>query len=250
MNSYILIVAAVAQELSKFMGLIKIPVSSIVGGRKIISGQIDGKSVKMMITGPGIANTVQALTAVIEKSRPCLLIQVGCGGAFNESGLHLGDIGIATREIDAYMGIETETGNFPLDELPFPLASYNNINVKNCYPMNTNLVDTAFKTLIKNCADKNIGMGKGPFITVPTITATNRTAKNLYKQFGAIMENMEGTGAAHLSMHYNIPFLEIRSVSNMVGKRDTSLWNLPLAFQRASDTIFELVCKLPDPYDV
>jgi futalosine hydrolase len=58
------------------------------------------------------------------------------------------------------------------------------------------------------------------------------------------MENMEGAGSAHVSMHYHIPFLEIRSASNMVGKRDTSLWNLPLAFERASEAVFELVCKL------
>lgn len=245
MNSYILISAAVPQELSALAKLIKAPASSIIGGREIISGTIDKKNVKILITGPGVANTVQTLTAAIEYLRPSLIIQCGCSGALKESGLCIGDIGIATKEIDAYAGIETGTESFPLDELPFFVAGNNDINVKNCYPLNKSLAEKAFKILIKNCNNKNIRLKKGPFVTVATITATEKTAKDIHKCFGAIMENMEGTGAAHIAMHYKIPFLEIRSASNMVGKRDTKKWNLPLAFKRVSEAVFELVGKLP-----
>ncbi len=52
---------------------------------------------------------------------------------------------------------------------------------------------------------------------------------------------MEGSAAAHLAIHYNIPFLEIRSASNMVGKRDKAAWNLALAFERAAMAVFAFV---------
>ena len=55
------------------------------------------------------------------------------------------------------------------------------------------------------------------------------------------MESMEGSGAAHLALHYNIPFLEIRSASNMVGKRDPGAWNLALAFERGAMAAFAFV---------
>jgi len=48
---------------------------------------------------------------------------------------------------------------------------------------------------------------------------------------------MEGSGAAHLSIHYDIPFLEIRAASNMVGKRDRSGWDLPLACRRSNEAV-------------
>ena len=244
MNSYILIAAAVASELSTLVSMTKMPVSSIIGGRKVFSGKINGNCVKLLITGPGIANTVQALTAAIENSLPSLIIQTGCAGAFKESGVHIGDIGIATKEIDAYVGIESETGGFPLRALPFWVITQEHRKIKNSYPVNPTLVDLAFNILKETCACKSIGLKKGPFVTVPTITATCKTAESLFSQYKAVMENMEGAGSAHVSMHYHIPFLEIRSASNMVGKRDTSLWNLPLAFERVSEAVFELVCKL------
>jgi len=216
MHTYIIIIAAVYDELSALIDRVEKPVVSKLGGRKIVSGHIEGKSVKLLITGLGIVNAVQALTAAIENSKPLLIIQTGCAGTFKESGLKIGDIGIATEEID--------------------------VNIKNRYPLDYELANLAFKAIKNGCADKNIGLMKGPFITVSTITATDARAEKLYKLFKPCMEGMEGSGAAHLAIHYDIPFLEIRSASNMVGKRDTRAWNLPLAFERGAMAVFAFVC--------
>jgi futalosine hydrolase len=75
----------------------------------------------------------------------------------------------------------------------------------------------------------------GPFVTVSTITATDRGADRLYHRFHACMENMEGAAGAHVAKHYNIPFFEIRCASNLVGKRDRSAWDLPLACRRSAE---------------
>ena len=216
MNTHIIIAAAVYDELSVLIDRVEKPVISKLGGRKIVSGYMEGKSVKFLITGLGLVNAVQALTAAIENSKPSLIIQTGCAGAFKESGLKIGDIGIATEEID--------------------------VNIKNRYPLDHELANLAFKAIKKDCADKNIGLMKGPFITVSTITATDMRAGKLYKQFKPCMEGMEGSAAAYLAIHYDIPFLEIRSASNMVGKRDPGAWNLALAFERGAMAVFTFVC--------
>ncbi len=242
-HSDIIIAAAVYDELSALIDRVEKPVVSKLGGRKIVSGHIEGKSVKLIITGPGIVNAVQALTAAIEDSNsmPSLIIQTGCAGAFKESCLKIGDIGIATEEIDVNLGIEPENGNWPLNELPFFLLNSHGSEIKNRYPLDYELATLAFKAIKKGCADKNIGLMKGPFITVSTITATDARAEKLYKQFKPCMEGMEGSGAAHLAIHYDIPFLEIRSASNMVGKRDPGTWNLALAFERGAMAVFAFV---------
>ncbi len=80
--------------------------------------------------------------------------------------------------------------------------------------------------------DDNFKVICGNFITVSTITATPRRTHALYNAFSPCMESMEGAAAAHVASLYNIPFLEIRAASNLVGIRDKSLWNIPLAVSR------------------
>lgn len=241
MESHIIIVAAVYEEVALLVDRLKRPVMLNVGGRKIFSGHLERKPVNILISGPGLVNTVQALSAAIENSRPSLIIQTGCAGAFNKSGLQIGDIGIATEEIDIHLGIEPETEDQPLNELPFPLIKKDNIGIKNRYPFDQKLVDSAFTSVKEAFECSDIRVIKGPFVTVSTITATDKKARKLYEQFSACMEAMEGSGAAHLSIHYGIPFLEIRSASNLAGKRDLSSWNLPLAFERGALAVLEFV---------
>jgi len=241
MNFDIIVSAAVEEEISKLVESIESPVFSIVGGRRITSGYIKGKPVRALITGAGTVNTVQSLTAAIENARPSLIIQTGCAGAFRESGLNVGDIGIATKEIDVQLGIEAGNDSLPLNELPFLIIKSGNINIKNRYPFDIKLVNQASETLAKVFEGKSVQIVKGSFVTVSTITATDSRAKDIYKHYSPCMEGMEGAGAAHLAIHYGIPFLEIRSASNFVGKRERESWNLPLAFERGALGVLNLI---------
>ena len=243
-HSDIIIIAAVYEELSQLLDRVEKPVVSRVGGREVTSGHIEGKAVRLLVTGPGLVNTVQSLTAAIENSIPALIIQTGCAGAFKESGLRIGDIGIATEEIDLHLGIEPENGSLLVKDLPFSLIKRRDLDVKNRYSINNELVEIALQAVKKASGSDKVRFKKGPFITVSTITATEKRAKDIYKQFRPCMENMEGSGAAYLSLYYDIPFLEIRSASNIVGKRDLTAWNLPLAFERANRAVFAFVRDL------
>ena len=238
---YILITCAVADELLEFVNKIRNPEYFLIGGKKVISGYIEEQSVKVLITGPGVVNCVQALTAMIERTSPVMIIVTGCGGAFCQSGLDIGDIGIASTEIDIHTGIENENHIFPLDILPFNLIETGKLCIKNIYPVTDKLKDKAVMILKKYCERKGIKVREGPFVTVSTITASNERANILYNHFNPIIEAMEGSGCAHVALHYNIEFLEIRAVSNMVGKRDISKWNLPLAFKHNSLAILQIV---------
>ena len=241
MNSDIIVSAAVEEELSKLIDSIESQVFSSVGGRRVARGYIEGKPVRALITGPGSVNTVQSLSAAIETARPSLIIQTGCAGVFRESGLNIGDIGIATEEIDIQLGIEAEDSRQPLNKLPFSTIKSDKVDIKNRYPLDVVLVNRALETLKSVFEENSIGVMKGPFVTVSTITATDNRAKDIYKHYSPCMEGMEGAGAAHLSIHYDIPFLEIRSASNFVGKRDKSSWDLPLAFERGAMAALNLI---------
>ena len=237
----ILVFAAVAPEIQGVLDRMGHQVSRTIGGRTVWCGRMSGVPIRIVVTGPGIVNTVQAITACVENARPSLMIQAGCGGGFTQLGMHIGDIAVATAEVDVHLGIETGKDNAPLLELPFSVLESDGKMLKENYPLDLNLADTAFLRLKAVFGPKGIGVFKGPFITGSTVTGSEERAAFLFKAFSPCMESMEGAGAAFLSHYYQLPFLEIRCVSNMVGKRDLSKWDLLLACQRAGQAAADLI---------
>lgn len=237
----ILVIAAVPDELQGIVRQLEASPQSLKDGRLELSGRLSGQDVHLLATGPGLINTTRALTAAISADPPMLVIQTGCAGVFKESGLTNGDIGIATQEIDAQLGVEVFADDLPVAPLPFPILEKGPIRIQNRYPLNKDLANSAYKRLQQTMADSTVKVALGPFLTVVTVTATDRRAQKLTDAYGCLMENMEGVAAAHVCIHYDIPFLEIRSASNRVGERDKASWTLSLAFDRAAQAVCALV---------
>jgi futalosine hydrolase len=196
---------------------------------------------RIIVTGPGILNTVQAVTACVEKARPLWILQTGCGGGFRQLGMANGDIAVATSETDIHLGIETGENNAPLLQLPFPVLESGGRPYRETYPLDMNSVEAAFLRLKAVFGPQGIGVFKGPFVTGSTVTGSLQRADYLFRTFSPCIESMEGAGVAFLSHYYRLPFLEIRCVSNMVGKRDLSGWDLSLACRRAGEAAAELI---------
>jgi futalosine hydrolase len=70
----------------------------------------------------------------------------------------------------------------------------------------------------------------GLVLTVSTVTGTDARAGLLAERHGAVAEAMEGWGVVEAARPHGLPVLEIRTVSNRVGRRDTSTWDFPRAF--------------------
>ena len=245
MPSHILIISAVAEETQSTAAAMKQTGRATIGHRDVTEGELFGHRIRLLVSGPGIMNTVQAATACIETEKPSLIIQTGSGGAFQASGLKQGDIGIASEEIDVQLGIEADfAGNVP-EELPFPVLMKNSAVYKNRFDCSREIADHAENVIGRHMRDRGIGVRKGPFATVSTITATDKTATDLFFHHGAIMESMEGCGAAYLALLYDTPFLEIRAASNMVGRRNRPAWDLPLACKRSSEAVMVFLRSWP-----
>ncbi|MFH0999181.1 MAG: futalosine hydrolase [Pseudomonadota bacterium] len=240
-GDYILIIVAVAPEIQGVLDRITHQTDRMIGGRSVCCGRMCGMPLRIVVTGPGVVNTVQAVTACVENTRPLLMLQAGCGGGFRQLGMANGDIAVATAEVDVHLGIETGKHDASLLELPFPVHQIGDKALKENYPLDLNLAETAFERLKAVFGPKGIGVFKGPFITGSTVTGSEERAAFLFKAFSPCMESMEGAGAAFLSHYYQLPFLEIRCVSNRVGKRDLAQWDLPLACRRAGQAAADLI---------
>lgn len=237
MAAPILITAATPAEVNDIPDLIKNRANAVIGGRSVQTGCIYGQDVSLLITGPGLFNTVGAMTAVIQKQRPALIIHTGCAGVFRESGLRIGDIAVATREIDIQIGIEPQERYALPEPIPFSILIKDGVEIKNEFIFQEEWVQNAYTLLTHSFADADCKVGKGAFVTVSTITATDRRAAEIYRCYQPCMEAMEGAAAAYVACFHDIPMIEVRSASNFVGVRDKAQWSLPLAFQRAAAAV-------------
>lgn len=239
MAGYLLICAAVPEELAGVVRSLESRRSHTIGSRQVFSGQLKDVPTRLLVTGPGGFNAVQAITATIEHRRPQAIIMVGCSGAFPQSGLKVGDVAAATEEIDAHLGIEPNTPGAPPAPLPFPVLTGSGMEIRGRYPINF-FTKAAAQYLEHWFQNDAIQVTTGPFVTVATVTASDQRAQWLFDAFAPVMENMEGAGAAHVAAFYNIPFLEIRCAGNLVGNRDRAAWKLTAAFDRCAQSILAL----------
>jgi futalosine hydrolase len=178
-----------------------------------------------VVSGIGAVNAALATQAGILEHQPSMILSVGIGGAYPSSGLQPGDAAVSSQIIYAGLGAMDGTQFLDLEQLGFPLLERNETKMFNTLPVSELSPDFA----------EAAGIIKGPFLTLETVTGSFETASRLEKQVpGALVEGMEGAGVAHVACKHNIPCIEVRGISNMVGPRDRSKWNIPEAMQALS----------------
>jgi len=69
----------------------------------------------------------------------------------------------------------------------------------------------------------------GPVLTVATVTGTELRAATLTARLDPVAEGMEGYAVGTAAAAFGVPVCEIRAISNQVGRRDRSSWNMPAA---------------------
>lgn len=133
-----------------------------------------------------------------------------------------GDIAVAAAIVFADLGAESPDGFLPVSELGFGTERY----------------DVEAKLAVE-LADRT-GGHLGTVLTVATVTGTAARASALADRFpDAVAEAMEGAGVAAAAARHGVPFGEIRAVSNPVGPRDRSAWQLPAAMAALGRAISE-----------
>ena len=235
----ILILTATAFEQQMLREAVVHPAVQTVAHRTWMRGVIGQIPVVLVETGIGQVNTAQALAVALQHLRPDFVFQVGIGGAYLSSSLHIGDLALATEETYGDLGVITPDGWYPADDIGIPVLQTDRAYY-NTYPLDADLVARAAHRL------EQIGepIATGPFVTVQQCSGRTDVGNALAARFNAICENMEGAAAAHLCLLYDVPFLELRAISNRVENRDRNAWNIPLALTRSQDAALHLISSI------
>jgi futalosine hydrolase len=195
-----------------------------------------------VVTGIGSVNTAHALTKQLSQSpKPSLVIQTGVAGAYVPAKIPVGSVLLADTEIYGDVGVSTLDGWRPLEEIGIPLVAANGGHPSrfNYFPLDADLVARAAS------AAGTLVARTGKFMTLSQVTGVRAAGDALFERFGALCESMEGAAAAHVCAIYDVPFLEVRGVSNLVEDRDRSKWRLAEAAEAAQRAVMKILEQLP-----
>lgn len=188
-------------------------------------------NVEVLITGVGLMTATYALTKAVALRRPDLIIQAGIAGTFDESQI-LGTVVAVRSETVADLGVQE--GNVFLSLFDLKLLNENNHPWTHGKLTNTN-------SLISSC---RLPVVDG--ITVNEISTNKERIEHYQKTFNASVEGMEGAALHYVGLMENIPFLQLRSLSNFVGERDKAKWKMKEAIVRLNTELQRLLKSLTE----
>ena len=236
----VLVTAATHQELDYLVRAVGPGRADLLLPHKVHGGVIDGVPVMLALTGMGKVNAASCLTLLVERHRPRLVINTGCAGAYDGSGLVVGDLVVASAEVYGDDGVFTTVGWEPLDFIGIPLLERNGQRYFNEFPLSFSASEKAMQL----AAALGLPLKRGRFVTVSTCSGTLTRGRELAGRFDALCENMEGAAAAHVSLMYGIDCLELRGISNLVEDRDLSRWEISRAVENAQRFVVKYIQSL------
>ncbi len=189
--------------------------------------------VLVALTGYEKTNVAHALTCVLQAARPRAVILSGVGGGFAQAGVKVGDLAVIEREAYGDTGAWSAQGDWlSTEELGLPLAEVAGRPVWNEFPLDAALARRAQDLLQRHVEGREV-VHRGLGVTNSTGCGTAEGAERLWQRWQPLVESMEGAAAAHICLLYGMPLVELRGISNLVGPRDRSSWQVEAAAKRS-----------------
>ncbi len=216
----ILIVSATSLEiapLSEYLN--KLPSTGL------FSYALGHKTIQTIVTGIGGIKTAYSMATLPQIKDFDILINVGLAGVYH-SKFELGQVVEVTSDQFGDIGVEEKDGQF-LSVFEIGLENGNQFPFVNGVIQNS---DAKFKTQFQNVTSISYNMVSGSALTVA-----------LRSKVQVDIETMEGAAFAYAAKYLQIPYLQIRGISNYVEPRDKSRWQIQKAVERLNSEIIRLI---------
>jgi futalosine hydrolase len=192
------------------------------------------ESKRMKVTfhqsGVGMLSSAVSLTKILTEEKPDLVIQIGIAGCFDEK-TSLGKVVCISEESLGDLGVQ-EDGKWK-DTFDLKLE-------KSSYP-------PFEKRKLPNQWLKDYNLLKLPevaAITINQITTAQDQKLQLIKKYEPVTESMEGAALHYVCRTFNIPFIQFRAISNYIGERDKSKWEIKTSIENLNQVLLKYVEKL------
>lgn len=192
------------------------------------------QKVDTLITGVGLMNATYSLARLFASSRPTLAIQAGVAGSFHP--IYSPGMVVTVRE-DMVGDLGVMENNQWLDLYDLGLAE------ANTPPWQDKKLTNPHKNLLSKLQLECV---RG--ITVNRISTQPEFIQGMKDKYMPVVETMEGAAFHYACLKENIPFVQFRGISNLVGERDKRNWKLSESIQALNTEIINFLNKVTDPY--
>ena len=180
--------------------------------------------------GVGMLATAVSLSRLIVEEKPDLIIQAGIAGTFDPK-TPLGKLVVVKDETLGDMGVEEDGRWKDIFDLRLEKSSY--------HPFE--------KRRLPNPWLAQFNLLKLPevsAITVNEVTTRADRMEQLVKKYNQHTESMEGAALHYVCREANIPFIQVRAISNYVGERNKEHWKIKEAIDSLNEHLLKYVEKL------
>lgn len=229
-NMHILLAAATTFEIQPAIDYLA-KIAPYREGRNL-PGAIDQPfdlEVSSLITGVGSLATTWSLMRQIDRKRPDLIIQAGIAGCF--TGRKPGEVLVVREETLADLGVWEEQRFKTLFDLKLADSETPPFS-------GGKLINPYQRLLALTLLDPVTA------ITVNEITTDPARITWYQQNTAAVVESMEGGGLHYVCLQEKIPFVQLRAVSNDVGVRDKTKWDIRSAIFNLNEQLISLLAKL------
>jgi futalosine hydrolase len=186
------------------------------------------REIDVLTTGVGMVATAAWSSRVLASHRYDIAFNVGVCGSFDPA-ISAGAVVHVVNEQLPELGAETDDAFLTLQELKL-LASdefpFRDGRLTNEDPPGIRALDRLPRV-------------RG--ITVNTVHGNETSIAAIRRRCNPQVESMEGAAFMYVCLIHQIPFAEVRAVSNVVEKRNRGAWKLTEAIGNLSDTMLDII---------
>jgi len=190
---------------------------------EMISAEFEG--LEKLITGVGMVATTFALTRKLAETKYDLVVNIGIAGSFTNDVVIGQVVWVAVDEFSE-LGVEDHSRFIPAEDLGLMDNMDREFNANEYYRPEKLLGVTA--------------------MTVNRVHGNAATIQRDLKQFECNIESMEGAAVAYVCQQFDIPWVQIRAVSNRIEPRNAAAWNIPLAIKNLHHQVLKYLYKMTD----
>lgn len=197
-----------------------------------------GRRLLLLVTGIGPVNAAQSLGRALGATPTVAgVVNAGIAGSFDTARLPLLSVSVITEEVWPEFGLRTAEGVDPCG-LGLPMGGTGSGKVWNRLALDP----------VRNARAMDASLAgdwiHAKSVTVAGVSGSPDLAERLRLSLGSDVENMEGFALAWCCRREDVPFLQIRVVSNRVGSRKNEDWDIEAALQRIG-SIFPVLTAPP-----
>lgn len=212
----LLVATATANEMKAAFG----PDAPAVQQGEAVEYELNGRRLLLAVTGVGLVNAALAAGRLLEREGLEGVVNLGIAGAYDVEAFPLCTIAFVWRETWPEYGLLGEDGRVDPKKIGFPLGEIAGQPVWNRVKFNP----------VNDAMAMNLPLGEGwsraSSVSVNSVTGDPARAGWLKTSQSGDIENMEGFSLGFAALQRGLPFLEVRTISNLVGSRYEEDWNL------------------------